>query len=310
MIDITLLVLLIALIVRGWSRGFVREAIDVGALVLGAFLAFRLAPAVGSVLHDVVGVAPDMARVVGGALLFLGISIGAAVVGALISRSIKRLPGLTALNRLGGAVLGALYTAVVVVIAVTLISAAPLPGVAQAHADMSMVVEYVSQPSGAAQKAMRALSGDRALQSMIWIRDTVDGWMIDLESADVTFPGGDDDGDVHVSVEMAQELFGHINGERIDAGLEPLTWSEPMSLVAAARALEAYRTGDFAEQQPLADRLAAAEVATMVADEYLVLAPTVGGLGEAAGSGETHTDVGIGVVDGPYGLLAVVIQAS
>ncbi|MEN8113550.1 MAG: CvpA family protein [Actinomycetota bacterium] len=310
MIDITVLVLLVALVIRGWVRGFVREAIDVGALILGAFLAFRLAPVAGSILADLFGIAPDMARVVGGAILFIGIAVAAGMVGALISKSIKYVPGFAALNRIGGAVLGALYTAVLVVIAVTLMSAAPLPGVAQAHADLSMVVEYVSQPDGTAQQAMRALSGDRALQSMIWIRDTVDGWVLDPETTDVTFPAGENGADSHASASMAQELLGTINGERVDAGLDPLTWSDAMSLVAATRALEAYRTGDFVERRPLADRLAEAQVTTSNADEYLVLAPTVGGLSDAASSGEGYTRVGVGVVDGPYGLLAVVIQSE
>ncbi|MEN8234363.1 MAG: CvpA family protein [Actinomycetota bacterium] len=310
MIDIAVLVLLVALVVRGWVRGFVREAIDVGALIIGAFLAFRLAPTAGSVLHDFFGIAPDMARVIGGAILFLGISVGAGFVGALISKSIKHVPGFPALNRLGGAALGAMYTAVLVVIAVTLIAAAPLRGVAQAHVDLSTVVAYVSQPNGTAQQAMRALSGDRALQSMIWIRDTVDGWVIDLDTTDVTLPSGEVGSDAHASVAMARDLYEHINSERADAGLDLLTWSEGMSLVAAARALEAYRTGTFAEQTPLAERLDSAEVAAAGADEYLVLAPTVGGLAEAASSGDGFTDVGVGVVDGPYGLLAVVIQSS
>lgn len=310
MIDIAVVVLLIALIVRGWTRGFVREAIDVGALVVGAFLAFRLAPWAGSLLSSYFNIAPDMARVAGGAILFLAISIGAGVVGSLISKSIKHLPGLTFINRLGGALLGAVYTVVLVVIAVTLISAAPLPGVAQAHADLSTVVAVVSRPNGVAQQGMRALTGDRALQSMIWIRDTVDGWVIDPSSTDVTLPSDGGAADAHASTSMAQELYDDINDARGDAGLAPLNWSDGMSLVAATRAMEAYRTGTLAEQQPLGDRLAAAQVPFGRAEEYVVLAPTVGGLGETAPSGEGYSDVGVAVVDGPYGLLAVIIQGA
>lgn len=310
MIDIAVFVLFVALVVRGWVRGLVREAIDVGTLIIGALLAFRLAPAAGSILNSWFGVAPDLARVVGGALLFIGISIGAGVLGALIHKSIKHLPGLTTLNRVGGATLGAVYTAVLVLIGLTLASAAPLPEAAAVEIDNSQVAAFVSQPNGAAQQAMQTFSGDRAFQSMIWIRDTVDAWAIDLHTTDVTLPSDAQGSAAHASVAMARELYERINAARVDAGLDPLTWSDPMSLVAATRALEAYRAGTFVEQRPLADRLSDAQVTITSADEYLLMAPTVGGLGDAADSVGGYTDVGVGIADGPYGLLAVVIRSS
>jgi membrane protein required for colicin V production len=310
MIDIIVLVLFAALMARGWARGLVREAVDVGALILGAVLAFRLAPAAGSLLHNLLEISPDMARVIGGAVLFIGVAVAAGVLGSAISKSITYVPGIAMLNRVGGAVLGALYTAVLVVIAVTLISAAPLPGVAQAHVDMSMVVDYVTQPDGTAQRAMRTISGDRALQSMIWIRDTVDGWVLDPSVTDVTFPGDGDGGDAHVSSSIAAELLDQINERRAVQGLAPLAYSETLSLLAATRAMEVYRTGDFAEQQPLSERLASVNASSSSASEYMVLAPTIGGLSDAADADGAFVDVGIGVVDGPYGLLAVVIQTS
>jgi uncharacterized membrane protein required for colicin V production len=306
-IDAIALALLVLLVLRGWVRGMVREAIDVGTLILGAILAFRLAPHAGRLLAGAFGVSPDLARLIGGTVLFIGISIGAAMVGSAIHHSIKHLPGLTTLNRIGGAALGLVYTAVLIIIAATLMSAAPLPTAVADQFDESRVVAYVIRPDGSAQRIVAVMTGDRALQSMIWIRGVVDGWAIDSRFTDVTLPGGGDGGNAHASVEAAATLYEQINGKRADAGLEPLEWSEPMSLVAVTRADEVYRTGLLSGTSPIAGRLDAAGIEYSDATEYLVLAPTVDGLADAADAGGDFTHVGVGVVDGPYGLVGVVV---
>lgn len=307
MIDIAVLVLVVLLVIRGWMRGLVREAIDVGTLVLGAVLAFRLAPTVGRLLSDLTDLAPEPARVVGGAVLFIAIWVGAAILGSVINRSIKHLPGLSTLNRIGGAALGVAYAAVLVVIAVTLLSAAPLPAAVADEVERSEVVAFVVEPGSVAQQAMSLVSGDRALQSMIWIRGAVDDWAIDPRFTDVTLPGMDTDRGVHASSGAAVALYEKINRDRAEAGLDPLDWSEPMSLMAVTRALGVYRSGSFTAASPIADRLSEVGIASSVADEYLLLTPTADGLAEAANTGEGFATVGIGVVDGPLGLIAVVV---
>jgi len=304
LIDAVAVALFGLLVVRGWIRGFVREAIDVGTLVLGAVLAFRLAPPAGRLLSGAFGVSPDLARLIGGAVLFIGIAIGASLLGALINKSVKHLPGLSTLNRIGGVALGAVYAAILVVIAVTLMAAAPLPDAVADQFDESRVVEFATRPDGIAQRAVGAMTGDRALQSMIWIRGVVGGWAIDSRVTDVTLPGGSAG---RPSSEAAQELFADINRARSDSGLSPLAWSDDVALVALDRALEVSDTGSLAPRSPITDRLDAAGIGYDEASEYLILAPTVDGLGDVAGDGDGFTTVGIGVVDGPYGLIAAVI---
>jgi len=307
-IDVVSGVVLVLLVIRGWVRGLVREAIDVGTLVLGAVLAFRLAPLAGRALTGVFGVSPDLARLIGGIVLFVGIAIGVGIVGSLIHGTIKHLPGLTTLNRIGGAALGAVYAAVLVVIAVTLLSAAPVPSSWTSQMDESRVVAYVVRPEGPAQRAVGIVTGDRALQSMIWIRGVVDGWVIDPRITDITMPGTGDS--VHASMTDAASLYEAINNGRDSAGLAPLEWSEPMSLVAVTRASTVYRTGSFVAVVPIEDRLDAADIEYERADEYLILAPSVDGLADAAAIGEGFTSVGVGVVDGPYGLIGVVVLST
>jgi membrane protein required for colicin V production len=309
-IDGIVLALLVLFVIRGWVSGMVREAIDVGTLVLGVVLAFRLAPHAGRILAGAFGVSSDLARLIGGTVLFVGISIGAAIAGSVIHRSIKHLPGLTTLNRIGGAALGVVYALVLTVAAVTLLSAAPLPEAAAVQVDESEVVAYVVRPEGPAQRAVGVVTGDRALQSMIWIRGVVDGWVIDPRFTDVTLPGDAGGGNVHASTAAGTELYESINRDRTEAGLEPLMWSEAMSLVAVTRAAEVYRTGSFAGASSVTDRLDAAGVDHTVAHEYLMLAPTIDGLTDAAEPGVGFADVGIGVVEGPYGFIAVIVLSD
>jgi len=307
MIDLAVLALVVLLVVRGWMRGLVREAIDLGTLVLGAVLAFRLAPTAGRLLSDLTNLAPEPARVIGGVILFVIIAIGAAVLGSVISRSIKHLPGLTTLNRFGGAALGFVYSAVLIVIAATLLSAAPIPIAVADEVERSTVVAFVVEPDSVAQQAVGLVSGDRALQSIIWIRGAVDDWSIDPRFTDVTLPGADSGSGLRVSTGDALALYERINRDRAEDGLEPLAWSESMSLVAVKRGFDVYRSGSFTAASPIAERLSDVGTTATVSDEVLLLAPTPDGLAEAATTGGEFAAVGIGVVDGPLGLMAVIV---
>ena len=309
MIDVLIGTLVVLLVVRGWMRGLVREAIDVGTLVVGAILAFRLAPLAGRMLTSVFGMSPDFARVLGGGLLLVAIWVAASIAGAIITRSMKVLPGLTTLNRLGGAALGILYTAVLAVIVLTLMSAAPLPVAVADEVDRSAVAAYVAEPVGPAQQALGVVAGDRALQSMAWIRSAVDDWVVDPAVTNITLPEIAGDANVHASVVAAEALFNRINQTRIDDGLEPLVWSQPMSLVATTRALTAYQTGLLVSPSSIEERLISAGVQFRNADERLVLAATGESLAGVMDATGTYTSMGVGIVEGPYGLIAVVVTA-
>jgi uncharacterized membrane protein required for colicin V production len=310
MIDVLIGTLVVVLIVRGWMRGLLREAIEVGMLIVGAVVAFRLAPFAGRMLAGLLGLSPDLARVLGGALLFVAIWAAASVAAFLITRSLKILPGLTTLNRLGGATLGVVYTAVLAAIALTLLSAAPLPEAVATEVDRSAVATYVAEPVGPAQQVLSAVSGDRALQSMAWIRSAVDDWVVDPAVTRITLPELDDDEDIHASTAAAEDLLNRINQTRIDGGLGPLEWSEPMSLVATTRALSAYQTGTLVSSSSIEDRLASAGVRVGNAEERLVLAATGESLADVIHVSDTPSVIGVGVVEGPYGLIAVVVTAG
>ena len=164
MVDLIAVAVLVLLVIRGWVRGFVREAIDVATLVLGAILAFRLAPLVGRLVTGVFGWSPEPARILGGAAIFVVITIGAAFAGSAIHRALNKLPGTSLLNHVAGAGLGAVYAAVLAIVAVTLVSAVPLPAVLSDELEDSVVAATIIDPDGPAQRAVGAISGDPALQ--------------------------------------------------------------------------------------------------------------------------------------------------
>lgn len=310
MIDALIGTLVIVLIIRGWMRGFLREAIEVGTLVVGAIVAFRLAPVAGRMVSSLFGVSPDFARMLGGAALFIAIWVGASIAGFLLIRTLKILPGLTTLNRLGGATLGVVYGTVLAVIALTLMSAAPLPAAVADEVDRSAVATYVAEPVGPAQQVLGVVAGDRALQSMAWIRSAVDDWVVDPAVTRITLPDVADDGSIHAAASEAIVLLERINQKRIDAGLEPLEWSEQMSLVATTRALSAYQTGTLVASTPIEERLGAAGVQVDRAEEHLVLAATGESLAGVLDASDASSTIGVGVVEGPYGLIAVVVTAA
>lgn len=310
MIDLVLLAILVALVVRGWSRGFVRQALDVATLLVGAALAFRLAPVLGRLLTDALGWSPELARVAGGVALFLLLSIGAGFASSAIHRSMKRLPGTSLFNSIAGAALGGVYAMVLAVAAVTLLSALPLPAAVAAEFDESMVAERVIDPDGPAQKAVQALSGDRAVQSMIWLRRLAGEWLfVASEDEQLVLPVGDDP-NAQPSSRAAEAVVAAIDEARDDDGLEPLEWTDELAVVAVARAGTIYRTGSFDSGVPLDKRLDAVGVFAGESTERLLLAPSVEGVERAIDFAGSYDEAGIGVVDGPYGLLTVLVLVS
>ncbi len=310
MIDLIAVAVFVVLVVWGWSKGFVRQALDVATLVLGAIIAFRLAPVVGRMLTTLFGWSPEVARVVGGSLLFLALAVAAGFAASRIHRSMKHLPGTSLLNSLAGAALGAVYAIVLAVAAVTLLAALPLPRAVAAELEESTVAERVVDPSGPAQRAIGAMSGDRAVQSMIWLRRFVGDWIfVPADGDELTLPVSGSDA-ARPSSRAADDVVTAIDLVRADRGLEPLEWSDALELVAVTRAGSIYRSGSFTTDPPVADRLGAAGIAATESTERLLLAPTIEGVAKAIDATGSYQRAGVGVVDGPFGMLTVLVLTS
>ena len=135
----------------------------------------------------------------------------------------------------------------------------------------------------------------------------------------MVFPQIADPSSVHPSSAAAEEVYDALNSERSAAGLDALAWSDDLALVAVNRAGSAYASGNSESPAPLSERLAALGVATDTSDEALVLAASPDGVRRAvvASSGHRSTllssdyrRVGVGVVEGPYGLMAVQVYSG
>ena len=102
MLDLLLGIFFAFLLVRGWTRGFVKEAMDLVGMLVGLAVAFRLSSAAGSVVGGILGSSPAISRVIGGLALFAIVGGGAAVLAHYLHK-VARLPGLALSNRLTGA---------------------------------------------------------------------------------------------------------------------------------------------------------------------------------------------------------------
>ena len=312
MLDFVLGAFFVALVVRGWMKGFVREALDVLTLLLGAVLAFRFSGVIGSVISAMSGVSPEVGRLSGGVVAFLAISVAAAFASSLIHRTIRKLPAMTTLNRLAGAGLGGVYALVLATLALTLIAITPVPESVSAEVESSVLASRLTNPDGPVQRGVEALAGDRVMQTVISLRRLV-GERVIAADGSIALPPAD--GKTQPSAEAARAVYEALNKERVSAGLDPLAWSDELAVVALTRADSAYRSGTLTPDAPdLATRLRRLGLPSSYQGENVALAATPAGVHEALTASDPHRaellnvayrKVGIGVVGGPYGLVTV-----
>jgi uncharacterized protein YkwD len=317
MIDALLVGLLLFLAVRGWYRGLVREALDLAGLVAGTMLAFRFGPLLGGVIASMAGISTDTGRLVGGLVLLVATGVAAAFLAGALEGRVRR-PGVNLIDRAGGAALASAWGGFLMVVLLSLLLALPLPAAVGRQLDSSTITRALTAPGGAPQAAFRALSGDRAIQALLQLREAVGERRVIVEGDEaVTLPAADP-GDLHPDSAAATAVFDRLNRARIDAGADPLAWSPALSQVAEGHALEMYLEGYFSHRSPVtgtvADRLDAGGITYSVAGENLALAATTTQVHEGLMGSPGHREnilrpefrrVGVAVVEGPLGLMTV-----
>ncbi len=316
-LDAVILIVFGLLALRGWFRGFVREAMDLVGLVLGILLAFRLGPAVGRIVEAMGGLSPDAGRLAGGIIVFVLVGVGSAVVTRIVERK-ARLPGLNLANKVGGAGLGLAWGVFLVTLLLTLGVILPMPPSVADAIESSAVSRTLTDSDGIAQETFRSLAGDRVAEALVNLRDVLGERRVVIDEAErVELPPVDAD-DLEEEPSRAVEVFELLNRARIDAGLEPLAWSAALSDVGVNHAGEMYRAGYFSHVSPITgtvgDRLGGAGITFSVAGENLALAASSGevhaGLMDSPGHranmlSDAYRRVGVGVVGGPLGLMTV-----
>jgi uncharacterized membrane protein required for colicin V production len=316
--DWVVIALAAAFAFRGWRRGLVREVVELGVLFLGTVVVFRMSPAVGVVLSAMANIPPEVARIVGGVIILVVLMVGSFFVSRIVAASLKVVPGATTLNRVGGALVGIGYTFLIVVVATTLVSAAPLPDSVResfdSSVDSSVIGAPIVAPDGFVQAWFSTVSGEDVFGAVIAVRDAV-GDRLMAGTLPIPLPGVGDAAIVP-SQTAAQVVFDEVNAQRINNGVDPVAWSPELAIVSVSRATQVYRSGFLTLDSGLDDALEAEGIPGTITSEMLAIGATPNGLTEAltsAAAYETMTldpgfrKAGVGVVEGPYGLIAVVV---
>jgi len=317
MLDLLVVALLALLLVRGWSRGFVREAMDLAGLVIGTLLAFRLGPAVGAVVESMSGMSSDASRFTGWVIVFVATGIGAAFASRAIERR-ANLPGLNLMNRVGGASLAVAWGLFLSTLVFSLAVILPVPPAVADQVGDSAISRTLTDPEGPAQEVFKRLSGDRIVEALLNLQRLVGTRQVVVDDDQVvTFPAVAGS-DLRVAPDAGREVFEALNLARVDEGLDPLAWSPALTDVGVGHGAEMYMDGYFSHVSPatgtVGDRLEAAGIVYTIAGENLALAATTGqvheGLMASPGHrrnilGDTYRRVGVGVVSGPLGLMVV-----
>ncbi|MGI9667866.1 MAG: CvpA family protein [Acidimicrobiia bacterium] len=314
--DWAVIAIVIALCARGWIKGAVREGIDVALLLFGTFIAFRMSPAIGSVIAGMANVPYEVARVIAGVAILAVLVVGSMLVGNVVASALKIVPGASSMNKMGGAAVGMVYALVVVVIGSTLLAAMPMPASARAAVDESMeqsaVGSTLTDPAGPVQPIVASASGEQLFGTVIAVRKAV-GDRLSAGIIPIPLPSVDRS-TLAPSQVQAQQVFDAMNLRRIEDGKDPLAWSPDLAIVATERATKVYSSGWLALDGRLPEALHAAGVPGTISTDMVVLAASPDGVIEAietttgydsAVVDGTYRKAGVGVIDGPYGLVAV-----
>lgn len=317
MIDALLVALLLFLVVRGWFRGLVSEAMDLVGLILGIVLAFRFGSAVGSLIEAMSGISADAARLVGGLIVLVAVGVAAALVARIVEPRV-RWPGLNLIDRAGGATLALAWGSFAAVVLLSLAVILPIPAAVSRQLDSSALTGFFTDPAGVPQAVFRRLSGDRVVEALLNLDSLVGERRVIIEGEESVVLAPADPGDLEHDANAATEIFELLNRARLDEGADPLAWSPALAVVAQEHAVEMYLEGYFSHHSPVtgtvADRLEVAGITYSLAGENLALAATPTDVHNGLMGSPGHREnilrpefrrVGVAVVAGPLGLMSV-----
>lgn len=318
MLDFLLGLYLAGLAVRGWLRGFVRELMDLVGLIVGAAVAFRLSEPIGGFMTDRFGASPEWARIGAGIALFLLFGLAMAVVAHYLSK-VTKLPGLTLVNRVLGSAVAAAWGIVLVLVIVSIVNVLPVPEQVDESVADSTVAQAVAGPDALPRRMIDPIVGDEAMAALAAIERLTGGNRIVPEEGERIETEAVEADTVAVVPSAVALVADRVNADRLEAGADPLAWSEGLAELAEGRALEMYPAGFIARR--LDSEVLAASGQTPLrlqgAAEMSALASTsrAAHAGIAAASDSALADpvfdrVGVAVVRGPLGVMVVEVYGG
>lgn len=318
MLDFVLGAVLVVLLVRGWLRGLVREAIGLAVLVVGTILAFRLSEPAGSVIASMAGTSHDISRYAGGIVVFLLVAIGGGIVGYIAHKGVRSVPGLPTMNRAGGAFFAAGAGLLVATVVASVVAVLPPAAPVTRQLEASVIGRSLVDPDGAPQAVLGALSGDHVIAKVLMLQDTVgDPRLVADRDPALDLPAVPE-AQLRDADKAELKLLDLVNRSRVDAAAAPVLRSAALDEVAAAVAWRTYQTGR-SDGMRTQERLVAAGLPAVRAAEILALGVSPGSVHQAIEEDRDSerdalrpgfTRAGVGAVHGPYGLMAVVVLAG
>jgi membrane protein required for colicin V production len=318
MIDFVLGLALAAMLVRGWLRGFVREALDLVGLIAGLFLAFRLSAPLGDFLTDSFGVGPEAGRIGGGILLFV-------LFGALLSfaahylSKVMNLPGLSLVNRVGGAAVAVGWGIVIVLILVSLIEVLPISSGWRDDIEESNVVQLIAGEDALPRRFVESLAGDNVMTAIASLRQLFGASRaVPLGDEVLTMPPAQSD-EVRQVRSEAEAIVERMNEDRVSAGSRAVRSVTALTELAESHAESLYTNGRLRRMQNCRARLIERSYQVVGCDNGVALAGTAAGgydgvyetsEGQAMIEAPAFDRAGVAVVDGPTGRLVVIVLAS
>ena len=320
MIDFVLGLFLAGLLVRGWLRGLVRETLDLVALVVGLWVAFRLSGPLGEFLTERFAVAPEVATIGAGVALFILFGLAMSVAAHFLSR-VMRLPGLNLINRVGGAVVATLWGVAIVLVVVNV--GRVLPGSWDRRFEGSTVAEAIAGPDAIPQRVFERLAPDGVLGSLAAIQGIFGANRAVPEGSEVLSipPAGADE--VRQVREETGSVLERVNEHRAGQGLSALGRSATLDAIAESRAIGMYTTGRLSRDHPpggsVATDVATAGIRLVAVGENLALASSTRAAFDAMLDSPTaltqfsipaYDRTGLSIVDGPTGRLVVIVMGG
>ncbi|MFV1962992.1 MAG: CvpA family protein, partial [Acidimicrobiia bacterium] len=273
MLDFILGLILAALLVRGWVRGFVREILDLIGLVGGLWIAFTLSAPFGDFLTRSFGVTPEVARIGAGIALFVLFGVSLSVAAHYLSK-VMNLPGLSMVNRAGGAAVAFGWGIALVLVLVNVVRVLPIPDDWATQLDESSVVAVIAGPDALPQQLLDRLAGDNVLSALASIQDIFGtSRAVPEEGQVLSIPPAASD-EIRQVREEADEIVEEINRFRTGLGLRPLLQSEGIGEVAEQKAASSYTSGRLFRGTNCSRDLTDAGVRTAVCGEVVALAGT------------------------------------
>jgi membrane protein required for colicin V production len=317
MIDFVLGLFIAGLLVRGWLRGFVRETLDLVALIVGLLVAFRLSGPLGEFLTNRFSVAPEVATIGAGVVLFILFAVAMSIAAHFLAR-VMSLPGLNLINRLGGAAVAALWGIAIILVVINL--ARVVPGGWDARFEGSTVAQSIAGPDAVPQQVFERLAPDGVLGSLAAIQGLFGVNRVVPEGNEVLAipPAGPDE--VRQVREETVAVLDRVNEHRTGLSLSALGRSASLDGIAESRAVGMYSSGRLSRDHPpggtVATDVAAAGIRLAAVGENLALASSAraavdGLLGSPTAISQfaisAYDRAGISVVDGPTGRLVVIV---